>query len=154
MEITKEQSKRFLDKKILETIDEELETLEQLTDVKEYKKQIGNRRTGITMFFKDYEKNRELIQEKNWYRIKGKITKADNYTKALDKIMQDKIETRMGKISTNALKSRDGREGRLNEEITQIVDRQLGVIELLENYDENIRFLSERSRVFGGECLE
>lgn len=154
MEITKEQSKRFLDKKILETIDEELETLEQLTDVKEYKKQIGNRRTGITMFFKDYEKNRELIQEKNWYRVKGKITKADNYTKALDKIMQDKIETRMEKISTNALKSRDGREGRLNEEITQIVDRQLGVIELLENYDENIRFLSERSRVFGGECLE
>lgn len=154
MSISKEESRKYLDRKILETIDEELGKLEKMASEKEHQSQIGERRRGISKFFNNFDHNMDLILEKNGHRYPfSKKIIVTNPAQALDKMMQSRIENRMNRIFSNATHSKDGKSGKLNDEITQINNRKLGVLELLNNYDENMKFLTEKVREPQERCI-
>ena len=60
----KEDVKKFMDMKMLECINSELQRLEDASDIEEYKIQIRNRRLGFGLIFTDFDFYISLIRKK------------------------------------------------------------------------------------------
>lgn len=58
------------------------------------------------------------------------------YKEILDKILKDKITHKLEQIYKKAVIWGEGSEELFNCKISQIIDRQLGIGEFLDNYDE------------------
>ena len=58
------------------------------------------------------------------------------YKEILDKILKDKITHKLEQIYKKAVIWGEGSEELFNCKISQIIDRQIGIGEVLDNYDE------------------
>lgn len=137
-----------IDEKISANIEEELGRLEQEVDVKEYKDQIVERKEGIRHVFVSFEHNMEMIEENNRYSVLDKSKDTRNiHERNVDKIIQKRIWQRLEKLYQNTMHytcfQNPQEQGK---ELTQILDRQIRVNELLERYNENMAILEKRTK--------
>ncbi len=123
-----------MDKKMLECIDSELKRLEDASNIEEYKKQIHSRREGFKLIFSDFDFFIKIIRSH-----KGGVNIKNNeigYKEILDKILKDKITYKLEQIYKKAVILGEGSEDLFNCKISQIIDRQIGIGEILDNYNE------------------
>lgn len=140
----KEDVKKFMDMKMLECINSELQRLEDASDIEEYKIQIRNRRLGFDLIFTDFDFYISLIRKKRiaLMRKREHIGKRE----ILDKILKDKITHKLEQIYKKAVIWGEGSEELFNCKISQIIDRQKGIGEVLDNYDECISLIDMYQR--------
>ena len=122
----KEDVKKFMDMKMLECINSELQRLEDASDIEEYKIQIRNRRLGFGLIFTDFDFYISSIRKK--------------------RILKDKITHKLEQIYKKAVIWGEGSEELFNCKISQIIDRQQGIGEILDNYDECINLIDVYQR--------
>ena len=123
-----------MDKKMLECIDSELKRLEDASNIEEYNKQIHSRREGFKLIFSDFDFFIKIIRSH-----KGGVNIKNNeigYKEILDKILKDKITYKLEQIYKKAVILGEGSEDLFNCKISQIIDRQIGIGEILDNYNE------------------
>lgn len=140
----KENVKKFMDMKMLECINSELQRLEDASDIEEYKIQIRTRRLGFDLIFTDFDFYISLIRKKKT----ALMMKRDRIGKReiLDKILKDKITHKLEQIYKKAVIWGEGSEELFNCKISQIIDRQKGIGEVLDNYDECINLIDMYQR--------
>ena len=140
----KEDVKKFMDMKMLECINSELQRLEDASDIEEYKIQIRNRRLGLGLIFTDFDFYISLIRKKRiiLMRTRENIGKIE----ILDRILKDKITHKLEQIYKKAVIWGEGSEELFNCKISQIIDRQQGISEILDNYDECINLIDVYQR--------
>lgn len=123
-----------MDKKMLECIDSELKRLEDASNIEAYKKQIHIRREGFKLIFSDFDFFIKIIRS---HKEKINIRKNEiGYKEILDKILKDKITYKLEQIYKKAVIWGEGSEDLFNCKISQIIDRQIGIGEILDNYNE------------------
>ena len=129
-----ENVKQVMDQKMLECIDSELKRLEDASNIEEYKKIIHERRMGFNLVFSDFDFYIKIIRKKKAFLNKRKVE--IGYKEILDKILKDKKTHKLEQIYKKAVIWGEGSEELFNCKISQIIDSQIGIGEVLDNYDE------------------
>ena len=133
-----------MDKKMLECIDSELKRLEDASNIEEYKEQIHIRREGFKLIFSDFDFFIKIIRSH-----KGGVNIKNNeigYKEILDKILKDKITYKLEQIYKKAVIWGEGSEDLFNCKISQIIDRQIGIGEILDNYNDCMNIIENYKR--------
>lgn len=142
-----ENIKKVMDKKMLECIDTELKRMEEASNIEEYKKIIHERREGFKLIFSDFDFYIKIIRKKKAFLVKRK--KEIGYKEIFDKILKDKITHKLEQIYKKAVIWGEGSEELFNCKISQIIDRQMGIGEILDNYSESINLVNLYRKVVG-----
>lgn len=129
---------KSIDEKIKEVVGGELEKMSGLTSILEYRAQIQGRKHGILSFLDDFDDNIEIIRQKNRFGI-NIVGKRRDTIHALDKIIQKKLDNRFNDTAAQLMKN--GSDDFTHARVAQFANRQTGISELLDNYDENIDYL-------------
>lgn len=137
----KSNTTKQIDEKISANIASELEKLEQESKKEEYKLQIRQRKQGVKQVLISFDGSMEIIEKNRSY----KITKIEEDTsrRILDEVMQRRIWERLEKMyqyTMNYGRFEDEKERK--KELSQILDRQIRIRQLLEQYDENMSLLN------------
>lgn len=144
LDVTKYQ---LIDKHIKAKIGSELDRLESSTEVAEYKVHIQDRKKGIVeLFSPNFENNMNIIEENTRYKQK-KCTSNNTYRKVLDKIIQKRIYNQLDNLYDSMLNSKIYENNPdLDRCLFQILDRQIRIENLLEDYDNNINLLNSHNQ--------
>lgn len=135
---------KLVDEIIRKAANNEMIKLEEMADIKQYKEQIQNRKQEINEIFNDFDhnmKNIEMKHNKNSLPINSTMTSE----KALDKIIKRRISQAIKKIYNYYLEKTGESDTKSYEEIyTQIIDRQLRISWLLDNWESHKDILKQQ----------
>jgi hypothetical protein len=128
-----------IDENILSHIILKLDALGSIAELQEYKIQIYKRKRELMNIFVDFDSNMDIMETRKRY---SKTTPLCYYKNEnlyyLDKIIQrtifDELENFYIKTSNSFICNKD-------HILSQILDRQLSLNQLFDNYEENIKIL-------------
>ena len=141
-----ENSTQKIDERISMCIDSELQKLEDISDSSVISNQINNRRNAIkNLFNTDFDANFEILtKSKHAQSLKPTQSPNESYLKrkALDRVMKKKIYTGLDNLYHSiSLYSTSSNQKMYLKELSQILDRQLAINWLLEDFDNNLLYL-------------
>lgn len=135
-----ENTTKLIDEKIQSVLEIKFNNLEKLADVEAYKNQISLRKNGIIDILNNFDYYMDIIDDQKRYTYASTSNKKhQNAIVVLDKIIKriitEALEHLYASVSSTSIDC--------NKERSQILDRQLKIIKLLDNYDDNIKILEE-----------
>ena len=148
---TTNQNKRIttqeIDQIIHSYIDIALLKVKDLCEIRKFKSHVDERRRILKHFFKEFDENMEIIELRgNMYTlVKINHQSESNWEKLLDRIIKRRISEHLDSLYSNI----DGRRSSstFSEKfLTQIIDRNIRVSSLLENFDNNIQTLNKHKK--------
>ena len=143
----KENTSKSIDEKISANISSELEKLEGELKEEEDKQNIRQIKQGVKQVFVSFDGSMELIEKNKGFRVikPGEEKKVNG----VDKILQKRIWERLEKLYQYTMRygTFDNEEER-DKELRQILDRQIRLRILLEQYEENMDIITSSKTIY------
>lgn len=143
----KENTSKSIDEKISANISSELEKLEGELKEEEDKQNIRQIKQGVKQVFVSFDGSMELIEKNKGFRVikPGEEKKVNG----VDKILQKRIWERLEKLYQYTMRYGmfDNEEER-DKELKQILDRQIRLRILLEQYEENMDIITSSKNIY------
>ncbi|MBO5478318.1 MAG: hypothetical protein J6A04_01130 [Clostridia bacterium] len=137
-----------IDERICSSIIDELKELEEKAEIEEYKTQIQQRSKGIQQIFVNFDHDMEIIDRVNRFRVIPSVPLTFDRVVCLDRIIGKRISEKLESMYQIAQSENfENKEDKLKE-LSQILDRQLRVNNLLQQYDENMEILSRHRQSY------
>lgn len=133
---------KLIDEKIQLCIYVGLKSLECSANIDEYKIHISESRTKILSLLNNFDDNMEILEDRKRFPPSSKTNNTLNNTTILDSIIKDNINKSLSEM-LNHISSSSSID--FNKESSQIIDRQLRIGELLDNYEEYIKIIEEEN---------
>lgn len=136
-----------IDKIIHSYIDIALLKVKDLCEIKKFKFHVDERRRILKYFFKEFDENMEIIELHGSRYILLKINhqQTNNWEESLDRIIKRRISENLDSLYSN-VDSRKSSNTFSEKFLSQIIDRNIRVSSLLENFDNNIRALNKHKK--------
>lgn len=129
---------KLIDEKIQRTLEEKLNKLESMTDIEEYQHHISERKAGILNILSNFDYVISILELRKKAIPLEKKKKVISYKTALDKIIKKSITEELEVLYQNVYSSTSSNATNVS---IQIFDRKTKIAELLDNYDDNMKFL-------------
>ena len=129
---------KLIDEKIQFALEEKLNKLESMTDIEEYQHHISGRKVGILNILNNFNYVISIFESNKKFVSLEKKKKDISYQYALDKIIKRIITEELELLYQNVSLSTSSSSARISE---QIFDRKIKIAELLDNYDDNMKYL-------------
>lgn len=143
----KENTSKSIDEKISANISSELEKLEGELKEEGDKQNIRQIKQGVKQVFVSFDGSMELIEKNKGFRVikPGEEKKVNG----VDKILQKRIWERLEKLYQYTMRygTFDNEEER-DKELRQILDRQIRLRILLEQYEENMDIITSSKTIY------
>ena len=143
----KENTSKSIDEKISANISSELEKLEGELKEEGDKQNIRQIKQGVKQVFVSFDGSMELIEKNKGFRVikPGEEKKVNG----VDKILQKRIWERLEKLYQYTMRygTFDNEEER-DKELRQILDRQIRLRMLLEQYEENMDIITSSKTIY------
>ncbi|MBP3708113.1 MAG: hypothetical protein J6J36_05850 [Clostridia bacterium] len=148
---TTNQSKKIttqeIDQIIHSYIDIALLKVKDLCEIKKFKSHVDERRRILKYFFKEFDENMEIIEFRgNMYTIvKVNHQSKNNWEEILDRIIKRRISENLDSLYSD-IDSRRSSNTFSEKFLSQIIDRNIRVSSLLENFDNNMQALNKHKK--------
>ena len=143
----KENTSKSIDEKISANISSELEKLERELKKEEDKQNIRQVKQGVKQVLVSFDGSMELIEKNKGFRVikPGEERKVNG----VEKVLQKRIWERLEKLYQYTMRygTFDNEEER-DKELRQILDRQIRLRILLEQYEENMDIITSSKTIY------
>lgn len=138
-----------IDEIIHSCIDIALLKVRDLCEIKQFESRIDERRKTLKSFFEDFDENMEIIElcGDRYNIVKIAAQPKNSWEEALDRIIKKKISENLNSLYNN-VNSRACSDMISQKFLCQIIDRNMRVSSLLENFDCNIETLNKYNQQY------
>ena len=133
------------DERIRDEIIKTLSEMSQSTDIKEYKDQIDDRINLFKLIFENFEQYMEDLELKRRLDYNNKRKKTISSQTVLDRYIQKRISEVLDTMYEEIHKKTSSSNSNLNSFLCQILDRKIRIEYLLDDYDENIKYIQREN---------
>lgn len=133
-----------IDEIIHSCIDIALLRIKDLCEIQQFESHVDKRRQTLRNFFEDFDENMEIIElcRDRYNIVKITTPQKNNWEESLDRIIKRKISENLNSLYNN-VNSRTYTNTLSQKFLCQIIDRNMRVSSLLENFDCNIDSLNK-----------
>lgn len=129
---------KLIDEKIQRILEKRLNKLESMSDIEEYKHHISERNAGILNILNNFDYVINIFELRKRVTPLEQKEKVLNYRTILDKVIKRIITEELELLYQNVSSSNSSNSDRISD---QIFDRKMKIAELLDNYDDNMKYI-------------
>lgn len=132
-----ESTTKSIDERIQKCLQAKFDRLGVLAEVDEYKNHIAKRASGVLGILNNFDENMDIIEQRKPFSI-TKDKNSKGYLSALDEIIKESIIKELDKMYNNTVSLPSNFYRKM---ASQILDREVRLSRLLDNYDSYMEIL-------------